>query len=109
MSEISAKDLKDKILEILESKNAVGISSIDLEGQTSIADYFVIATGKNPNHTRTLADTVEDKLAEEGIDLIRKEGVSDARWIVLDYSFVIVHIFNSETRDFYCLESLWKK
>lgn len=106
---MDSSKIKDKIVEILDSKNGGDISSIDLDGKSGIADYFVIATGKNPTHARALADAIEEKLEELSINLIRSEGKNDARWIVLDYSYVIVHIFNAETRDFYCLEALWKE
>ena len=80
----------------------VGVSSI-----TSIADYFVIASGNSANQVRSLADYVEDKLAKEDIRPLRNEGYQSGDWIMLDYGDVLIHVFRRETRDFYDLERLW--
>lgn len=101
-------ELKEKIKAILDDKQGGDILDVALEGKTSIADYFVIATGKNLVHTRALAEAVEEKLEAEGIFAKRKDGLTEMRWVVLDYGDVIVHLFQGATRDFYALEKLWK-
>jgi ribosome-associated protein len=105
---MDTQETKKIIEDLLEEKNAGDILSIDISKKSSIADYFIIATGKNLMHVRALVDHTESKLEEKGITVARKEGYSDGRWVVLDYIDIIVHIFNSETRDYYCLEKLWK-
>lgn len=100
--------LKNEIIRILEDKNGGDITDIYVAEKTVIADYFVIATGKNVSHVRALAEEVESKMEAQGVFVLRKEGLQDGRWVVLDYGSVLVHVFNAETRDFYCLEKLWK-
>lgn len=100
--------IKEKIINLLDEKNGSDIQSINIGNKSSIADFFIIATGKNLPHVRALADYLEESLEKEGIMVTRKEGYGEGRWIVLDYNEIIVHIFNSETRDYYCLEKLWK-
>lgn len=105
---MEAKLLKDKIVTLLEDKKGGDITTIDMSAKSSITDYFVITTGRNVNHVKTLAEETQDKLEAEGVFTLRKEGLSDGRWAVLDYGDVIVHIFNADTRDYFCLEKLWK-
>lgn len=100
--------IKEKIIALLDEKSGSDIQSISIGNKSSIADFFIIATGKNLPHVKALADYLESSLEKQGIIVSRKEGYSEGRWIVLDYNEIIVHIFNSETRDYYCLEKLWK-
>ena len=101
-------ELKDTIVKILDEKGGNDIQEIDLREKTAIADFFVIATGKNTPHVKALIETVEEKLEEQGIFATRKEGLSEGKWAILDYDDILVHIFNAQTRDFFCLEKLWK-
>lgn len=100
--------LKNAVIAAIENKNGGDIVAIDIGEKSSIADYFVIATGKNPAHVRAVVENIEETLEKQGVFVIRKEGLQEGRWAVLDYGAVIVHIFNNETRDFYSLEKLWK-
>jgi ribosome-associated protein len=73
-----------------------------------VTDYFVICSGRNDRQVKTIADEVEDRLRVEcGIKPMGREGVAEARWILLDFADVVVHIFQPEERDFYRLEKLW--
>ena len=100
--------LAQAVANVLEDRHANDVEVIDIAEQSSIADYFVIATAKNTAHVRALAEEVEEKIEAEGITVTRTEGIRDGRWAVLDYGNVLVHIFNADTREFYCLEKLWK-
>ena len=102
------KALASKIAEILDSKGATDIQLLEVGHMTSITDFFVVASGRNVQNVHTLAEDLEDKLAEEGVQLRRKEGKNGARWIVLDYAHVIVHIFHPEERQYYNMERLWQ-
>ena len=102
------KALASRIAEILDSKGATDIQLLEVGHMTSITDFFVVASGRNVQNVHTLAEDVEDKLAEEGITPRRKEGKNGARWIVLDYAQVIVHIFHPEERQYYNIERLWQ-
>ena len=107
-----AKLEQDKTIEIiiraLDSKRAEDIRLIGIKDLTIVADYFVIANGTSSTQTKALADEVEFRLKQEGIEPIRTEGYQGANWIVLDYGDIVVHVFYKETRDFYNLERLWQ-
>ena len=105
---IESKALADKIAKILDDKGATDIQILEVGHMTSITDFFVVASGRNVQFVHTLADDLEDKLAEEDILPRRKEGKNGARWIVLDYAHVIVHLFHPEERQFYNIERLWQ-
>lgn len=105
---MESEQLKSRIIGILDDKKGGDIIAIDMAKKSSITDFFVIATGKNVNHVRALAEALEEKLEPEGVFVQRKEGFADGRWVVMDYGDVIVHIFNADTRDYFCLEKLWK-
>ena len=100
--------LAEKIAEILDNKGAEDIQILEVGHMTSIADFFVVASGRNVQFVSTLAEDLEDRLAEEDVLPRRKEGKNGARWIVLDYSHVIVHIFHPEERQYYNIERLWQ-
>lgn len=92
---------------ILSSKQADDIVCINVFGLTIVADYFIVATGRSTVHVKSLADDLENALAKQGIFPTRKEGYSDGRWIVLDYSDILVHLFHKNEREFYNIERLW--
>ena len=100
--------LKDLIINALEDKKAEDIVALNVAERTILADFFIICSGKSTTQVKALAENVEEKLEAEGIFATRKEGLREGRWAVLDYGSVIVHVFNSDTRDFYALEKLWK-
>ena len=105
---MNSLELAKKISDILEDRHGNDLSIIDLTEKSTIADYFVIATARTSAHVRALCDEVEEALEKEDIIVSRKEGLRDGRWAVLDYDNVLVHVFNADTRDFFCLEKLWK-
>ena len=105
---MESKALAGRIAEILDGKGATDIQIIEVGHMTSITDFFVVASGRNVQNVHTLAEDLEDKLAEEDIRPRRKEGKNGARWIVLDYAHVIVHIFHPEERQYYNIERLWQ-
>ena len=88
-------------------KKAVDIIALDVSHLTVITDYMVIASGRSVLQTRSLADDLDDKMAELGIPLRTREGYQEGRWIVMDYGTVLVHIFHPESREYYHLERLW--
>lgn len=102
-----AKDLAQMIASVVDSKKGEDIVILDVHHLTSITDYFVIASARNVLQVKAIAEEVEDKLAQSGQLPRRKEGYSDARWIVLDFNYVIVHVFHAEEREYYNIERLW--
>lgn len=102
------KELIEKIAGILYEKKAQNIVALDVSGMTVITDCMLIANGRSALQVKALADEVEDRLSELGIEPARKEGQQEGRWIVLDYGSVLVHIFHAEEREFYRLDKLWE-
>ncbi len=100
-------EMKEIICKQLDEHKAVDITVLDVEHLTVMTDYFVICTAKSTKQVKALAEFVEDKLKKEGILPSHTDGMTEGKWAVLDYGGVIVHIFNDETRMFYCLEKLW--
>ena len=105
---MNAREKANKIKEILDSKKALNIEVIKVEEKTTLAEYFVIATGTSTTHIRSLADEVEDVLEKLNINPKNLEGKMSDSWKILDYGSVIVNIFSPEAREYYELEKLWK-
>jgi ribosome-associated protein len=99
--------IAQKAYEIMEDKKARNIEIIDISKISTLADYFIICSGTSTIHIRTIADELEQKMDEAGYNLIHKEGYESARWILLDFGEVVIHIFHEEDRSFYNLERLW--
>lgn len=104
---MESKEIAAAIADVLSNKKAKDIVMIDIAEKSSFADFFVNATGTSDRHLGTLADDVEDKFAELGIDPKSKDGRPDTGWILVDGGDVIVNLFTSDTRDKYTLEKIW--
>lgn len=107
MDNISQNEKLSTIVKALDSKRAEDIRIIEIGDLTIVADYFVIANGTSSTQTKALAEEVEFKMSQLGIEPNRTEGYQGATWVVLDYGDIIVHVFYKETRDQYNLERLW--
>lgn len=99
--------IAQKAYEILEDKKAKKVEIIDISKVSTLADYFIICSGTSTIHIRTMADELDEKMSEAGFNLIHKEGLESARWILLDFGELVIHIFHEEDRSFYNLERLW--
>ncbi len=95
------------IYHAIKSKTEEEIKVLNVTEITTIADIFVIVTAGNTRAVAGLADEVEEKLEEQGYVQIAKEGYNTARWILLDFNGVMVHIFHKEEAEFYNLDKLW--
>ena len=96
------------IAELASDRKALDIIQLDLRGMIGYADYFVICTGRSDRQTKAIHDAIHAGMkSEHGLLPARTEGVSEARWILIDYLDVVVHIFTPETREYYRLEQLW--
>jgi ribosome-associated protein len=105
---LDSKQIKEKIIEVLEDKKARDVVAIDVDGITVLADSFVLCSGTSSTHIKALADEVNKTLADElGVSCRHMEGYSSALWILLDYGDVVVHVFHEEARRFYDIERLW--
>lgn len=83
------------------------ITVLDLKGKSPATDYFVIVTGTSDRQMRTVADEICREARELGLQRFGRAGYDQARWILLDFIDVVIHIFDSEYRDYYDLELLW--
>lgn len=95
------------IKKALEDKKASNIEVLDVAAQTSLGDYFVIASCQSAVQVRACVDEIEEKLEEIDIHVKHKEGYQGGNWILMDYGDVIVHVMQQETREFYAIERLW--
>ena len=92
----------------LDEKKGKEISAIEITDITTLADYFVIATGSSNTQINALCGSVEKLLEEQaGEKPLRREGYRDGTWVLLDYGCICVHVFSAEARSFYDLERLW--
>ena len=108
MAEKNAKEMVKTAVAALQDKKGEDIRVIDISGVTVIADYFIIASGSNPNQVQALVDNVEEQMYKAGYDDPRVEGYNTASWVLLDYNDVIVHVFSQDDRLFYDLERIWR-
>ena len=100
-------EIARRVVELAEDKKAADIVLLDLTGLTTLADYFVIASGGSERQLDAIADGIVSGLRDEKIRAIGREGTPDSHWILLDFGDVIVHIFTPPERDFYQLEKHW--
>jgi ribosome-associated protein len=91
----------------LDDKLAIDIRVLEIGEISPMADYFIIASGNNPNQLKAMADIVDETLFKSGLKLSHSEGMQTKSWILLDFGEVVVHLFNKEDRDFYNLERIW--
>ena len=96
------------ICKVLYEKKAIDILALYIGDKTIIADWFVVASGNSVTQVRALCDALEEKSEEMGLTIRRKEGYEDARWVVLDFGFALVHIFHPAERAYYNIERLWE-
>ena len=105
---LTSKETVKLIIDALEDKKAENIQIIDISEVSSVADYFIITNGTNKSQVQALADNVGEKLDREGIHAKQVEGYSKANWILLDYTDIVIHVFDRESRGFYDLERIWR-
>ena len=91
----------------IDEKFGKDIVMLDISGVSVLADYFLIASGGTPNQLKAIAEAAEKVLFEHGIRLRHTEGYQSSKWILLDFSSIIIHLFNKDDREFYNLERIW--
>ena len=106
-----AADMTPDLLKIVETSldddKAENIVAIDLRGKSTIADYMVIATGRNSRQLAAMASHLDEKLTKAGVKRVAVEGKNQGDWVLLDGGDVVVHLFRPEVRTFYALEKMW--
>ncbi len=97
----------DLFIEAALARKAEDVIVLDVGGLTSVADVFIICSGRSSRQVSAIADHIERFLKERKIKPLSIEGKSDGQWVLMDYGDVIIHVFYEETRRFYDLEGLW--
>ncbi|MGI6020277.1 MAG: ribosome silencing factor [Lachnospiraceae bacterium] len=92
----------------LEDRKAIDLKVIDISEVSTIADYFVIASGSNSSQIDALVDNVEREMTLKGYEPNHIEGKGGENWILLDYGDVIVHVFDIQSREYYDIERMWR-
>ncbi len=103
-----AVDLALAAAQAASDKLATEILALDVSEQLVITDVFVLAAAENDRQVRAVVDAVEDRLRELGAKPVRREGVREARWVLLDFDEIVVHVQHTDDRQYYALERLWK-
>lgn len=88
-------------------KKAKDVLVLDLQGLTTITDYFVICSGESTPQVKAIEEEIEKRFSKEGLKPLGIEGLKNSLWVLMDYGDVIIHIFEEQTRAFYELEKLW--
>jgi ribosome-associated protein len=102
-----AAELAHRIVEIASDKKGANIVMLRTAELTTMADFFVICTGRSDRQVQSLAGAIVEELRKEGVRPLGTEGLQSARWVLLDFGSVIVHVFAPEEREYYGLERLW--
>ncbi len=104
-----AAALAHRIVEIASDKKGNDIVMLRTAELTTMADFFVICSGRSDRQVAALSGAIVDELRDEGIRPLGTEGRQSSRWVLLDFGTVIVHVFAPEEREFYGLERLWSQ
>ena len=101
--------LAHRVVELASGKKASDIILLDVRGQTTMTDYFVICSGASDRQLSAIADGIIEGLHDEGTRPLSREGDAGSHWVLLDFGGVIVHVMSVPEREFYQLEKLWSK
>ena len=88
-------------------KKAIDVAVLDLQGLSTIADFFLVCSARSTTQAETIAEAIRGALRAEDVRPRHNEGSAESGWLLLDYGDVVVHVFLEETRGFYALERLW--
>ena len=102
-------DLKNIVINTLDTNKAEDIVTIDLKDKSSMADFMIIASGTSSRHLQSLSEQVLEKLKDNGVKNSKIEGKESSEWKLVDGIDLIVHIFHPEKRKFYELEKMWSE
>lgn len=104
---LKARDIVRLAWQALEEKSGLDLVALDLRRRSPVAQYFLLVSGTSDRHVRTLAEHVLEVLGSHRVTEWHVDGLSEGRWVLLDYADVMIHVFHPQTRSFYGLERLW--
>jgi ribosome-associated protein len=104
---MSPDDLMALVVEAAEDKKAMNVVTLDLQGISLVADYFVICHGNSETQVQAIATEARKKADEQGVRIRGFEGFDTARWVLLDLGDVVLHVFHRDDREYYNIERLW--
>lgn len=105
---LGSQELAAEVARLAAEKKASELRELDLRGLVSYTDYLLICTGNTERQTKAIHDSIDEGLSRAyGVNPRRVEGLPGARWILMDYLDVVVHIFTPAMREFYRLDALW--
>jgi ribosome-associated protein len=107
MTELGRLEKAKLILDAALDRKAENALVLDVREVTSLADTFILLTGRSDRQVRAIADLIEERLVAAGDRPLGVEGKGEAHWVLIDCNDVIVHVFDPETRDHYALDRLW--
>jgi ribosome-associated protein len=107
LAEISSWEKVLLLTRFALDKKACDLVVLDVHEHTSIADYFVLCSGRSDRQVQSIAQGIEENAAEEGFKPFAAEGTQRGHWALIDFSDVIVHVFYEPVREFYDLDGLW--
>ncbi|MBS1905570.1 MAG: ribosome silencing factor [Actinobacteria bacterium] len=108
MQSPSAADMLQIAADAARSKGGEDLLALNVSEPLPLVDIFLLVTGNSERNVAAIADEVEDRMIDAGYKRVRREGRSEARWVLLDFGDLIVHVFHEEERTYYGLERLWK-
>lgn len=91
-----------------DEKKATNLIALDVSERVVLTDIFLVGSGETERQVRAIVDGVEEAMHRAGVKAARKEGLNQARWVLLDYGEIVVHVQHEEDREFYALERLWR-
>ncbi|MEN2740831.1 ribosome silencing factor [Microbacterium sp. X-17] len=104
----SAVDMLQLAARAADAKGGEDLVALDVSGPLPLVDIFLLVSGRNERNVAAIADEIEERLLEAGHKRLRREGRQEARWVLLDFGDLVVHVFHDEERTYYGLERLWK-
>lgn len=96
-----------RYVQVIVGKKVMDLVAIDVRGLTSVADAFLICSGRSHRHVSAIAEHIRLELKQEGVKPLSVEGKRQGHWVILDYGHVVIHVFYEPVRVFYDLEGFW--
>ena len=109
MAKLESREIALLCVRYALEKKAYDLLLLDVNTDSSLADYFLICTGRSDTQVQAIAGSIEQNVGRLGCRPISSEGYAAGQWVLIDYADVVVHIFNEPVRDFYNLERVWAR